>query len=137
MAMQPRDEEMLAKRFAEVLVQLRTSQELSLRAAAKLIGIDHGRLFSLEQGIERTTGRPTLPSASQTIQIARAYRYPKERLLAEAGYIPWLLDPGQVDRMLAMFGGELSPTRRYLAAEHGQSEGFYGEATDDSAQAPR
>lgn len=135
--MQPRDEEMLAKRFAEVLIQLRTSQALSLRAAAKLIGIDPGRLFSLEQGIERTTGRPTLPSASQTVQIARAYRYPKERLLAEAGYIPWLLDSGQVDRLLAMFSGEPTPPRRYLAAEHGQTEGFYGESADDSGQTPR
>lgn len=113
--LQARDEEKLARQFGAWLVQLREERNLTLRAAAKLIGIDHTRLISLEQGIERTTGRPTLPSAELAVRIALAYRYPKEKLLAEAGYIPWLLDKAQTERLLDLahrqINGEPDPQR--------------------------
>lgn len=99
---------MIAKRLGERLVGLRTERGLSLRGAAKLIGIEHGRLSSFEAGIERTTGRPTMPTARQTIEIARAYRYPKERLLAEAGYLPWMLEDQQIDVLLERLKGEFT-----------------------------
>ncbi|MFP5503319.1 MAG: helix-turn-helix domain-containing protein [Candidatus Sericytochromatia bacterium] len=123
--MQARDEALIAKRLGERLLELRTERGFSLRGAAKLIGIEHGRLSSFESGIERTTGLPTMPSVPQIIEIARAYRYPKERLLAEAGYLPWMLDGREIDRLLENLKAESSPSQAFTVAE--QQKGRYGE----------
>lgn len=90
--LQARDEEKLSERFGVRLAQLRESRNLSLRGAAKKIGIGPTRLMSLEQGKDQNTGKPTLPSANLTIDIARAYHVPKEQLLLEAGYLPWMVE---------------------------------------------
>lgn len=92
MTLQARDEQKLSQRFGARLLQLRESRDLGLRKAARLIGIDHTRLMSFEKGTERTTGRYTLPTPEIVVKMAQVYQVPKEVLLVEAGYVPWLLD---------------------------------------------
>lgn len=106
MTLQARDEAKLAEQFGRRLVQLREERQLGLREAARLIGIDHTRLMSFEKGAERTTGRYTLPTAETVVRMAQAYQVPKEVLLVEAGYVPWLL------------GAEESETLVRAAIEH-------------------
>jgi transcriptional regulator with XRE-family HTH domain len=95
MTIQARDERKLSQQFAVRLVQLRDERQLGLREAARLIGIDHTRLISFEKGVERTTGNPTLPSPEIVAKMAQVYHVPKEHLLVEAGYVPWVLTPGE------------------------------------------
>lgn len=102
--LQARDEAKLSEQFGLRLAQLREEQKLSIRGAAKKIGIGPTRLMSLEQGRDQNTGKPTLPSPSLTADIARAYHIPKEQLLVEAGYLPWQLGPqeaAEATRVLA------------------------------------
>ena len=95
-----RDEEKLSEKVGSLLYRLREAQNLSQRAAAKIIGVSQARLASLEQGRDLHTGRPTLPSAELTARIASAYRYPKERLMLLAGHVPWLLDIDDADALV-------------------------------------
>ena len=95
MTLQARDERKLSEQFGARLVKLREACQLGLREAARHIGIDHTRLISFEKGIERTTGNPTLPSATTVAKMAQVYRVSKEALLFEAGYTPWILNPGE------------------------------------------
>lgn len=96
-----RHEETLSEHFGALLFQLREARGLSQRAAAKLVGVSNTRLMSLENGKDKNSGRPTLPSPELTVRIAQAYRVPKDRLLMLAGYLPWLMDEDDVNQLIS------------------------------------
>lgn len=99
--LEPRDEDVLAKRFGIFIFRLRESKGMSVREAAKQIGISHGRLLNFEHGKDPHTGKPTLPGAELVSAIAGAYGYPKGQLLLLAGYLPWIVDELDVHNILA------------------------------------
>lgn len=66
------------------------------------MGISQTRLVSLENGRDRNTGRPTIPSPELTARIALAYQYPKQRLQLLAGYTPWVLEETEVEPALEL-----------------------------------
>ncbi|MNR82470.1 hypothetical protein D3C72_132290 [compost metagenome] len=98
--LEPRDEAVLAERFGTFIFRLRESKGISVREAAKQIGISHGRLLNFEHGKDPHTGKPTLPTAALVGKIAVAYGYPDERLLLLAGYLPWIIDDGTTNRLI-------------------------------------
>ena len=75
---------------------------MSQRSAARMMGISQTRLISLENGRDRNTGRPTIPSPELTTRIALAYQYPKQQLLLLAGYSPWVLEEPEVELLLLL-----------------------------------
>lgn len=101
---QARDEKKLSERMGQLLYRLREARQLSQREAARQIGISQARLVSLEHGHDLHTGRPTLPSPELTFEIARAYHYPKERLMLLAGYNPWFMDEDEADSLVSFIG---------------------------------
>lgn len=67
-----------------------------------MMGISQTRLVSLENGRDRNTGRPTLPSPELTARIASAYQMPKQHLLLLAGYVPWVLEEAEAEPMVIL-----------------------------------
>ena len=100
--LEPRDEAILAERFGTFIFRLRESKGMSVREAAKQIGISHGRLLNFEHGKDPHTGKPTLPSAEMVGKISGAYEYPKDRLLLLAGYLPWVLGQAESDALVGI-----------------------------------
>ena len=64
----------------------RERKGLSLRAAAKLLGIGHTRLSEFEKGVTYRSGAPTGPSRDLVETMARVYQVPKDALLETAGF---------------------------------------------------
>lgn len=97
-----RDESKLGERFGRLITRLREADPrgLTVRGAAKLMGISHTRLRSLEQGTHHETGLPTLPTVELVGRIASVYRYPKQELLIQAGFLPWLLDEAEGKQLI-------------------------------------
>lgn len=64
----------------------REQKGLSLRAAAKLLGIGHARLSEIEKGIAYRSGAPTGPSRDLVERMAKVYDAPRDTLLELAGF---------------------------------------------------
>ena len=103
--LEPRDETVLAERFGTFIFRLRESKGMSVREAAKQIGISHGRLLNFEHGKDPHTGKPTLPSAELVGKLAGAYGYPRVRLIILAGYLPWMFEEAQTAQLVDAVGG--------------------------------
>lgn len=106
--LEPRDEAVLAERFGAFIFSLRESKGMTVREAAKLVGISHSRLVNFEHGRDPHTGKPTLPGAALVVRIAGVYGSPQNQLLLLAGYAPWMLDEGSAARVAAIVRGQLS-----------------------------
>lgn len=107
--LEPRDEAVLAERFGTFIFNLRESKGMTVREAAKLVGISHSRLVNFEHGKDPHSGRPTLPAAELVGQIAGAYGYPKGQLLLLAGYLPWMVNEAGAARVADMVSDGMSP----------------------------
>ena len=73
--------------FGEYVKGIRKGKKLSIRAAAKLIGVGSMRLTEIERG-ESYRGARTGPSHELVEAMARAYGIPRDTLLHAAGYRP-------------------------------------------------
>lgn len=70
-----------------IIIKKRKELKLSLREAAKLIGISHSYLSTLEKGIDPRTGSPINPTPETLKLISKAYNISYETLMQAAGYI--------------------------------------------------
>lgn len=100
--------------IGDYLKNLREKRGLSIREAARRVGISYTRLQELERGISRTTGKPTSPSTEILIKIAKGYEQPIPVLLEMAGLSPVSQDEHQEAELIKVFR-ELSPKGRELA----------------------
>lgn len=73
--------------LAEILKKRRLELNLSLREAAKLIGISHGYLDKLEKAIDSRTQVPNKPSPDVLKLISTKYKLDYLYLLEICGYI--------------------------------------------------
>lgn len=89
--------------IGEHLRNLRTQRNLSIRSAAKLIGISASRLQELETGISRTTGKRTSPTTDALFKIAQAYDQPAATLLELAGLVTVTADAAQEAELIQVF----------------------------------
>ncbi len=71
----------------EILINKRKDLGLSLRKAAKLIGISHSYLNNLEKGIDPNTKAPVNPTPETLSLISEAYKIDYNELMIAAGYI--------------------------------------------------
>ena len=71
----------------EILINKRKDLGLSLRKAAKLIGISHSYLNNLEKGIDPNTKAPVNPTPETLSLISKAYKIDYNELMIAAGYI--------------------------------------------------
>lgn len=71
--------------LGELLIKLRGG--LSLRAAAKKIGISHTYLDIIEKGVDARSGSPVNPTPDTLKAISNAYNYPYIDLMYMAGYV--------------------------------------------------
>jgi transcriptional regulator with XRE-family HTH domain len=72
--------------FGLYIGRLRDERGLSLRQAAKRIGVSFSRLGEWERATDSHTGKAVLPPRAAIVDIARAYGVPADALLALAGY---------------------------------------------------
>lgn len=72
---------MLLEEIGKRLKEARDARNLSLREAAKLIGVSHSYLDTLEKGRDPRTGNPVNPSVETLVQISKGYSIPIEKLL--------------------------------------------------------
>ncbi len=75
------------KKLGELFRQIRLSKNWSIREAAKRMGISYSYLSILEKGIDPRTGKNSNPKPDTLRIISKAYDYPYEELLKEAGYL--------------------------------------------------
>lgn len=75
------------KKLGETFHQIRLSKNWSIREAAKRMGISYSYLSILEKGIDPRTGKNSNPKPDTLRIISKAYEYPYEELLKEAGYL--------------------------------------------------
>ncbi|GKU24051.1 hypothetical protein CFOLD11_08770 [Clostridium folliculivorans] len=69
------------------MLKLRRSElNLSLRDAAKLIGISHSYLSTLEKGVDPRNGLPVKPTPETLKLISKAYDVPYDFVMTLAGY---------------------------------------------------
>lgn len=102
--------------FGRFIRDQRTAMGLSLREAARRVGLSHFRLGEIEAGLNHRTGKPTRPSWDQVERIAEAYELPVHPLLAQAGYnvgVASSLTPEE--REILLLFGKLPPDRRLMA----------------------
>ncbi|MGI6328102.1 MAG: helix-turn-helix domain-containing protein [Dethiobacteria bacterium] len=59
----------------------------TLREVAEKAGISHTYLGVLEKGIDPRSGKQIKPSTDTLERLAKAYKYPYEKLLKAAGYL--------------------------------------------------
>lgn len=67
---------------------LREAKSLSLRKAARIVGVSHSHLAAIEQQRHWLTGKAHRPTYSALVRIAKAYGVPSDCLLTMAGYEP-------------------------------------------------
>lgn len=72
----------------DTLKNKRKQLGLSLRDAAKLIGISHSYLSTLEKGVDPRTGAPIRPTPETLQLISNAYNIQYSKLMEMAGYLP-------------------------------------------------
>jgi transcriptional regulator with XRE-family HTH domain len=89
------------EKIGPLLKELRQQKDLSLRAAAKLIGISVEYLSVLEGGMHRMTKKASSPSAAVLKRISKGYGVGYYTLLAAAGYISEEDIPPAILEMLA------------------------------------
>ncbi|MBU6428166.1 MAG: helix-turn-helix domain-containing protein [Cyanobacteria bacterium REEB65] len=77
--------EMRPSAVGSKLRDLRRAKGLSLREAARHLGLSHSRLSDFEEGRTHSTGRPANPGAPFLIKAAALYGYPGEALLSLSG----------------------------------------------------
>jgi len=65
----------------EILINKRKDLGLSLRKAAKLIGISHSYLNNLEKGIDPNTKAPVNPTPETLSLISKAYKIDYNELM--------------------------------------------------------
>jgi transcriptional regulator with XRE-family HTH domain len=75
------------KNLQEFLIQKRKELKLSLRDAAKLIGMSHSYLSTLEKGIDPRNNVPVKPTPETLQLISNAYGISYNYLMELAGYI--------------------------------------------------
>jgi transcriptional regulator with XRE-family HTH domain len=97
-----RNEEGHSERFGELLFRLREAQNLSQNAAAKRLGISQPRLRDYELGRDPHSGKPTLPPPTTIRAIAKLYRFPEEKLLLLAGFLPRPITEIEADEILGL-----------------------------------
>lgn len=73
--------------LCELIVTKRKDLKLSLREAAKKIGISHSYLSTLEKGIDPRTNAPIKPTPETLNLISNAYNLNYEQLMELAGYL--------------------------------------------------
>ena len=73
--------------FSDLIKEKRLSMKLSLRSAAKMIGISYTYLDILEKGVDKRTGFTNKPTPETLEMIASAYRLDYNYLLSLWGYI--------------------------------------------------
>jgi len=84
----------MKKELGKFLEDLRVSEGLSLREAAKRSGLSHSYIRDLELGINRKTNAPISPSTDTLEQLAKAYNYPFDKLLEKiVGERTWQEEP--------------------------------------------
>lgn len=71
----------------DVLTNKRKDLGLSLRGAAKLIGISHSYLGSLEKGVGTRNNAPVKASLETLLLISKAYHISNLQLLILSGYL--------------------------------------------------
>ncbi|ENK0558532.1 helix-turn-helix domain-containing protein [Clostridium sporogenes] len=69
------------------LIKKRKELKLSLRNAAKLIGISHSYLSTLEKGIDPRNNAPVKPTPETLHLISEAYNTSYEHLMKVSGYL--------------------------------------------------
>lgn len=72
----------------DILIKKRKDLGLSLRNAAKLIGISHSYLSTLEKGRDPRNNAPISPTPETLQLISKAYNIPYSDLMKTAGYLP-------------------------------------------------
>lgn len=72
--------------IGEKLREIRNQRNLSLRQAAKQIGISHTYLDTLEKERDPRTGEPVHPSIQVLERISKGYRIPLSEFLMMMGY---------------------------------------------------
>jgi transcriptional regulator with XRE-family HTH domain len=85
--------------LGDLLTRLREERELSLRAAARLIGISHEYLAILEGGGQRMTKRQAEPSLLVLKKIAKGYNVSYYELLSAADGLPGNIPPAILDML--------------------------------------
>lgn len=70
------------------LREVRISKGLSLREAAKRIGINHSRVVDVEKGVDSNRALPFVPSYELLLRFADAYGLPPDELFRRAGREP-------------------------------------------------
>ena len=73
--------------FPDLIKEKRLSMKLSLRSAAKMIGISYTYLDILEKSVDKRTGITNKPTPETLEMIASAYRLDYNYLLSLWGYI--------------------------------------------------
>lgn len=73
--------------LCELIIVKRKKLGLSLRDAAKKIGISHSYLSTLEKGMDPRTNAPIRPTPETLHLISNAYNLNYEQLMALAGYL--------------------------------------------------
>lgn len=71
----------------DFLINKRNELNLSLRDAAKIIGISHSYLSTLEKGFEPRKNTPVKPTPETLQLISSAYDVPYETLMKFSGYL--------------------------------------------------
>jgi transcriptional regulator with XRE-family HTH domain len=71
--------------LSRLLMELRGNK--TLREVAEKAGISHTYLGVLEKGIDPRSGKQIKPSTDTLERLAKAYKYPYEKLLKAAGYL--------------------------------------------------
>lgn len=80
--------------LGEYLKQVRLSKGLSLRQAAKVVGITHSRVDEVERMVDARSLKPFVPSYVTVVKFAKAYDLSPDELLRRAGYEPGIeLEP--------------------------------------------
>ena len=87
---------MLSQKFGEYIKKTRLEIGLTLRAAAKKIGINHSRLSEIERGTNFRSDTPTTVKREHVLKIAKLYNIPSDFLLKMAGYYAPPLNTGKL-----------------------------------------
>lgn len=93
-----------SERFGALLYRLREENGLSQNAAAKRLTISQPRLRDYEIGRDPHSGKPTFPPPATVRAIAKLYRYPEDKLLLLAGYLPRAVSDDEAERLSAFMG---------------------------------
>lgn len=73
--------------LGKIFREIRLSKNWSIRQAAKNMGISYSYLSILEKGKDPRTGKDSNPKPEMLKIISKAYNYPYEELMKEAGYL--------------------------------------------------